>query len=121
MKIIEELKSKILLYHFVFDNEKSLQEQLASVFSEAGIPFLREFPLTPKDRPDFAISDTYPGLVAVEVKIDGAPNAHLRQLKRYANHPRVQAVVLIKPRPTPMPETLSGKPCHLISLWKQLL
>lgn len=79
--------------------------------------FSRERRLGAEDRLDFFCSDAPPDYFvggapgfAIEVKLEGGLEKHLRQIKRYARSDIVLGVVLIAMRPHEMPETLNGKP-----------
>jgi hypothetical protein len=73
--------------------ERELQDAL-EVLLRANFPSVtREAQLGPKDIVDFLVDD-----VAVEVKVDGSPMAVTRQLQRYAQHERVQSLVLVTTR-----------------------
>lgn len=87
-------------------SEKQLQDRLEHVFLRWGMDFEREKSLSKKDRPDFLFSNG----VALECKVDGGLQSHLRQMKRYAGHDAVTGVLLVSMRPYQMPETLNGKP-----------
>lgn len=112
---VDDLAEDIRKYRFTFNNEKELQDQLAECFKEQRWQFTREVRLD-GDPIDFLF-----GTIGVEVKIGGSINGHLYQLKRYANHPKLTAIILIATKPFCVPETLSGKPCHCINLGHQLL
>ncbi|HEX3800269.1 MAG TPA: hypothetical protein VH413_16355 [Verrucomicrobiae bacterium] len=112
---------RISQYKFSFQTEMQLQEEIAKMLTREGVPFLREFRLSDADRPDFVVSLVYPRLVALEVKIAGGVNGHLRQLRRYAESERIAGTFLLCPKPYPLPETLSGKPCACLPLWTSML
>lgn len=108
-------------YRFGFDDEAQLQRGIASVFHMAGIEHMREFCLSPQDRPDFFVGrgdNEQPLEIVVEVKVKGSKADVLRQLHRYAQHDQVSAIVLVTTRAihTQMPPTLNGKPVHVASL-----
>lgn len=100
----------------VLPNEFALHDELARRLTAAGIGFEREVRMGAKKRPDFRIDD-----IAVELKIDGGVMAILRQLKRYADDPRLAGVVLVTTRPVSIPSSLGGKPLAMVSLWRNLL
>lgn len=118
------LKSLLSRFRFTFANEKQLQDQLQSVFQEAKLDCLREYTLyeTPSKVigvVDFCFRRGVGPLqndIAVEVKVGGPLNQHLRQLKRYADQTHIAAVVLIATRPFSVPPTLSNKPCFCINI-----
>ena len=109
----EKIEFELAKYRLTFSNEFELQNLLADIFKQANIEYEREFQLTKKDRPDFLI---LPDGYAVEVKVGGSIDSHLRQMKRYNNHAAVLGTILIGTRPYSMPDTLSGKPVALINV-----
>lgn len=98
-------------YRWSFNNEREMQNQFAEMLKAEKVPYAREFKLSDKDRPDFMV-----GEAALEVKTYCGLEKHLRQLKRYADHPDVKSTVLVSTRPIIMPETLSGKPTGSIMI-----
>lgn len=74
--------------------EAALQEAIALAFDEAGIAYEREVCLTEKDRIDFVVE----GSLGLEVKIGGGLSDLTRQLHRYAQSPRLAALVLVTTR-----------------------
>jgi len=81
-----------------------------------GLSYSREHRLSNSDIPDFFVDG-----VAIEVKVRGSLDVHLRQLKRYAEYEAVTGTILIMPKGTGMPDTISGKPAALITLWRNRL
>ncbi len=100
----------------VLRDEFSLHDALAARLTKAGIEFHREVRMGLHKRPDFVICG-----IAVELKIGGGAMAILRQLKRYADTPEINGVVLVTTRPVNLPETLGGKPLRGVNLWRNLL
>lgn len=97
-------------------NEKATQadiHQLLTAHLPADVEVEREFSLSPADRPDFLIG----GAVVIEVKIKRSSNVDtLRQLVRYAEDERVQAIVLASNRAMDLPREINGKPARFVSL-----
>lgn len=103
--------SRVLRGHrYVYASEGELQQQLADVLAGAGVPVAREVRLTPRDRIDLLAGD-----VGIEVKVKGA-RVPLRQLQRYAAHPRVAGLLLVTTRAAELPPTIGGKPAGVVSL-----
>lgn len=70
--------------------ETQIQDRVAAALGAAGLVFERECRLSERDRPDFLVG----GRVVVEVKLKTPRSVVLRQLGRYAEHDRVEAIVL---------------------------
>ena len=117
-KIIETIESALAKYRLTFGDELTLQNQIEEIFEKEGIEFEREVVLDKASRLDFAIPFA-PGdwhVWALEIKIGGSVDSHLRQLKRYNGHPDVVGTILIGTRPFALPETLGGKPVGMINI-----
>jgi hypothetical protein len=113
------LRNLLQRYRYRCTDEKELQEAIAAMLDQAGFDFEREKCLSKASRVDF----WFPDGVALEVKTEGAYTAVLRQLHRYAEHPDVRAVILATTRELHrrMPESLCGKPVHVVMLPAGLL
>lgn len=121
--LIERIETAMAKYRLTFGDELTLQNQIAEIFQKEGIEFDREVILEKASRLDFAIPFA-PGdwhVWAVEVKIAGSVETHLRQMKRYNGHPDVVGTILIGTRPFVLPETLGGKPVGLINIGNKRL
>lgn len=70
--------------------ETQIQDRVGAALEGAGLMFERECRLSERDRPDFLVG----GRVVVEVKLKTPRSVVLRQLGRYAEHDRVEAIVL---------------------------
>lgn len=94
-------------------SERTFQDGLEQCFLAAGMSFVREHRLDDRDRPDFFFSNS----VAVECKVKGGVESHLRQMKRYAAHSTVAGVLLLAMRPhgPSMPDTLNDKPISCLN------
>lgn len=92
---------------FTRNSEKEFQNQLEALFKAHKFHFDREHKLNDKDKPDFYFYDVS---IALEVKVKGNMQSHLRQCKRYADSLFVDGVILIAMRPYDVPSTLSDKP-----------
>lgn len=108
-----EIVSLIRRHRFDLSNEKATQVQLANIFQKYGVAFEREKRLTDKDIVDFFVH----GGIAVEVKLHGAKKMSVyRQLKRYAAHHNVGALVLVTNLSMGLPHEIDGKPAYYASL-----
>lgn len=110
-ELIKQISGALAGYRLTFGDEVTLQNQLSTIFSTAGLVFVREFKLSPGERPDFWLEPW-----AVEVKVGGSLDAHLRQLQRYNKHPLVAGTILIGTKPFRLPESLAGKPVGFINV-----
>lgn len=100
-------------------NEKAVQvgidDLLVAAFGREAVE--REKVLGPFDRPDFVI-----GGVVVEVKVRGARKVAIwKQLKRYAGHEAVTALVLVTNLSMGLPADVDGKPAWYVSLGRAWL
>ncbi len=116
---VKHLGEALHSYRYTFQHEIDFQDQLAQVLTEKKIEFTREVELTKRDRVDFLLNyDPYS--IAMEVKVGGGINSHLRQMKRYADaggeNSIVDAALLIATKPFQVPEYLSKKPCYCIHI-----
>jgi hypothetical protein len=98
-------------------DEKALQEEMATVFLNAGLDFRREVKLSACDIVDFMVGEG----VAVEVKIKGNRRAIYRQLERYCAHEQVCSLVLATNVVMGLPETIAGKPVVVANLGRSWL
>lgn len=80
-------------YRYAYGNEDELQLHLANVL-DGGWTTIREYPLG-TGRIDIYVPELR---VGVEVKVAGKAPEVLRQLARYANHPDIDALVLVTNR-----------------------
>ena len=78
----------------------------------------REVRLSHADRIDFIVGED----VGIEVKLGNArPGDVLRQLERYAAHPRLEALILLTNRALALPAVIGGKPVFNVSLGRAWL
>lgn len=114
-RVIGALENK----RFRFCSEDDLQKGIEQALKHAELPYEREKPLSERDRPDFMVGA---GL-AIEVKIKGTLAQALRQVSRYTEHQRIDAVLLVG---TPywmrdVPPSINGKPIYAMRLTSSLL
>jgi hypothetical protein len=116
MHTVSEIIQIIHGYRLDLTTEKMLQVDMAKAFSAAGVSFQREKHLTGKDIPDFFVEGVNGGIV-VECKIQGARKMETyKQLRRYASHPDVSAVILASNMAMRLPQEIEGKPVFMASL-----
>lgn len=98
---------------FRVSTEGDLQDSIARVLTGCGIDFDREVRLNSADVIDFVV-----GTTGIEVKIKGSLPALTRQLHRYAQHDRIQSLVVVtnRARLRSVPDVLNGKPVAVYSL-----
>ena len=94
-------------------DEKATQTGIEGLLAGAGLRFVREARLGPRDIVDFLVEDS----VALEVKLrsSGKMAVH-RQLARYAAHDGVGEIVLATNLAMTLPAFVEGKPATVISL-----
>lgn len=104
---------------FRFTRERELQDGIARVLEQAHIPFHREASLDGAGTIDFLVG----GGLGLEVKIAGTLAEVTRQLHRYADHARVDALVLVTSRLSlaRLPRALAGKPLSVVHLGRSWL
>jgi hypothetical protein len=111
LAMVKEIVTAVAGCKFLFSTEEELQHGLEYAFGQVGLEFFREERLSDGDRIDFLVSR-----IGVEVKIGGSLAALAAQLLRYAQSPRLDALVLVTARRQHdnLPETLNGKPLTVI-------
>ncbi len=110
---VEAIHSALTGHAIRTTDEGELGSAVAQLLTEAGVPFEREFRLSPRDRIDFMV-----GSVGVELKVDGSIAELIRQLDRYAKHDVVSGLVLVSTRRKHLylPTELQGKRVTAICL-----
>lgn len=95
--------------------EFDLQNKIAATLASAGISFIREYQLGPKNRVDFLTGDG----IAIEVK-KGKPNKRQvnKQLERYTAFEEVEGIILVVEKNLDTPKEINGKPCISFGLNK---
>lgn len=115
--MIDQFIEIIKHHRFSLSNEARLKAEMESVLRKKNIPFVREYELDKKNRPDFFV-DGY----AVEVKIGGthtnreSATSIYKQCERYAAFDEVKGIVLITNRPMGLPVVVNKKPAYYVSL-----
>ena len=99
-------------------SEAALQTSIQDALAGAAVPFEREKPLGPRDRPDFLLAG---GAVPIEAKARYPKKAIYRQLCRYAEHDGVVALILVTGTAMGMPAAINGKPVHVVSIGMGML
>lgn len=92
--------------------EYDLHRLVMDALDKAGVPWAHEVKLAPRCRIDLMC-----GSVGVEIKRGKVEKARiLAQLKKYAECPQVQGLILVTEKTVPVPHTIQGKPVRLICL-----
>lgn len=92
--------------------EYDIHAMISAAFEAAGIPHEHEYKLGPRCRVDFMCSG-----VAVEIKKGRpVPSKLITQLRRYMQSPDVREMVVVMQKRVDLPDTLCGKPLHVVSL-----
>ena len=128
-QILDKLTTTLRATRFNFTTESELQEGVATVLKIHGLPFVREHRLDKRNRLDFFLdrffldpaATAHGAGVAIETKIDGSLSALTRQIHRYAQFSQVEAIVVLSRRANAgnLPDTINGKPIHVVTLWSQ--
>jgi hypothetical protein len=95
--------------------EVDIHDSIKQVLTLGKVRFEHEYQLSGRDRPDFFVE----GLVVIEVKRNAAKDDVILQLGRYAEHPRVRALIIATPKSTSligMPPAIFGKPLYQAAL-----
>ncbi len=100
---------------FRFTSEDGLQQGIAQLLADQGVPFQRELRVGKKDRLDLFLPREG---IAIEAKLDGTLAALTRQLYRYAALPEVRQIILVttRARHRQLPQNLDGKPLYIVQL-----
>lgn len=109
----QTLCEKLSSTKFNFSNELELQSGIEELLKSLIVDYQKEVILTPKDRIDFLV-----GKIGIEVKVDGAANAVIRQLWRYAQQETIDELILVTTRSVHkyVPGTILGKTVYIVHL-----
>lgn len=88
--------------------EYALQDMIRAELDRAGICFVKEFKLGPRNRIDFLVE----GGIGIEVK-KGKPNKKqtMEQLERYMLSEHIEVLILVVERSLTIPSQIMGKRC----------
>lgn len=119
MTLVEMIRGFFAARRVLFNNEMELQGEIARMLDAEQIKYGREVRVGKNNILDFFLIASR---TAIEVKVKGATEAAiLRQLKRYADLPSIDDIILVCPRPFNMPATLSGKPIHVVAIFGSMI
>ncbi len=96
---------------FDLTDEKRTQEGIATILSAAGVQHQREHRLSDSDIIDFYLDG-----IGIEVKLKGTKKNIYRQLRRYAIHPDIRALILLTNVSMGLPGEIEGKPVYFLKL-----
>lgn len=106
--IIALLKS----HRFFLHNEKSLQSDIAALFTSKKVPFNREHYLDENNIMDFIVADG----IGLEIKIDGTKRAIYEQCLRYSKFPEVKELILFTNKQLGTPHLYEGKRFNIVNI-----
>lgn len=112
-EMLDAIVAALSIRCFRWRHEGDVQDAIAGVLEDADVAFTREVRLSDQDRIDFLVHD-----IGIEVKCEGSAGAVERQLARYAESPRISALVLATTRNQlrVLPDTVGGKPLRVAFL-----
>lgn len=110
---VREIKALFERCQLDLSDEKRTQDGVGQVLTDHGIAHKREVRLSAADIPDFLLENG----VVIEVKLRGQRKMSIyRQLRRYAKHSEVAAIVLMTNVAMGLPDEIEGKPAYFVSL-----
>lgn len=108
---VDQVAAAIRGHRYRYTSEDELQEGIAAALDHSGLEAIREVILSPRDRIDLLV-----GSIGIEVKVAGSQTHPWDQLKRYAEHDAIAALVLVTNRWHTLPAEVGGKPLQVVSL-----
>lgn len=90
--------------------QADIAEVLEKLVGTSG--FTKEAKIGPRERIDFMVE----GGIGIEAKIKGDARAIYRQLERYAACDEITGLILITGKAMGCPDTINGKPVHMVRL-----
>jgi len=110
---VDDVVAAIGAHRYGYTGEGELQEGLAAVLTLTGLPVRREVHLDARDRIDILT-----GRVGIEVKVAGQSDRVLSQLRRYADSPLLDQLVLVTTcaRHRDFPARVGGKPLTVVRI-----
>jgi hypothetical protein len=115
---LQHIATAVARRRYTWPNEYQLQDELAPVLADTGLPVAREHQLPGVGRLDF-----YVDRIAVEVKVKGSVTEVIRQLGRYAKCDDVDGILLVTTvaHHTRIPHAVFTKPVVVVPLLGGLL
>lgn len=109
--VVDQVLAVIRGHRFSYTSEDELQEGIAAALAQHGLEPLREVRLSERDRIDIFVDP-----VGIEIKVAGSQTHPWGQLKRYAEHEAIKALILVSNRAYSLPDEVGGKPLRTVSL-----
>jgi hypothetical protein len=108
--VLDHLEQLLGVRRFSFTTEAELQRGIAAVLTAADVVFEREVVLARGERIDFLV-----GALGLEVKVKGTVEAAHMQLLRYAQHERIEGLLLVSGthKIGDLPPEIEGKPVRV--------
>jgi hypothetical protein len=115
IEVMSGVAAQLQQQRFVTVQEKRTQMDVEQYLISNGFQFEREVHLSDRDIPDFLIN-THLGGIVLEVKTKYSRKAIYRQLERYAEHQKVDGLILLSGTSMGLPRDINGKPAIVVSL-----
>jgi hypothetical protein len=115
MTTLEQLVDIIRAHRFGYADEDELQRGVAAALSSRGLSVEREVRLDSRNRVDLLVDRVG---IEVKVKVGGSSAAVRRQVTRYAESDRLDAVLVVtsRLRHLQLPGEIAGKPVRTVSV-----
>lgn len=120
--LVNRIKQSIAKHHYNFASEAELNAAIFTVLSTVeNTKLRREVKLSPQSTVDFVCTEVagMRVVVGIELKVDGSYTNVVRQLLRYANTGKLDAILLVTPLArhwTNLPPTMNGVPVHFANV-----
>lgn len=111
MTPIEQTLRCLTRWQYDLSTEAALQGDAAKALTLGMIAFKREVSLSEHDRIDFYLPDAK---IGIEVKLKCAARQIFRQIERYADSDRIEAIILLSNTALGLPGQIKGKPVHIV-------
>jgi hypothetical protein len=110
---LDEVVDVIRGHRFAYVDEDELQRGIAAALTAHGMTVEREVRLDARSRLDLLV-----GRIGIEVKVGGSAGALCRQVTRYAESDRLDAIVAVtsRVRHLALPAEIAGKPVRAVSV-----
>ncbi len=113
--LMSKLKKQIELIYRSRPDEAAVREDLATYLDSQGYKVQRDHPLTEHDIPDFLI-EIGGYTIVLQIKLRARRTRIQEQLRRYAQHEAVDAILLLSETMQRLPTKLEQKPALLLTV-----